>query len=146
MIRTLSAASLAAILLTPISPSSAAEAMPLPLAREVAGKTIELVESKGVYPRRRAEYAQARTALLALVDGDAAQADREAVHDGIRRLLATLDADGHSLLFAPVQYQQMQSATVARNMTRPSAFRLVQTSRGRYCAGRRRRTWAAASR
>ena len=131
MIRTLSAASLAAILLTPISPSSAAEAMPLPLAREVAGKTIELVESKGVYPRSRAEYAQARTALLALVDGDAAQADREAVHDGIRRLLATLDADGHSLLFAQVQYQQMQSATVARNMTRPSAFRLVQTSRGK---------------
>jgi hypothetical protein len=138
MIPTVSAAALAAALLTLAAPSigadptppSQAEAMPLPLAREVVGKTLELVESKGVYPRSQADYAQARTALLALVDGDAVQAEREAVHAGIRKLLATLDADGHSFLATPVQNQQRQSANLARNATRPSAFRLVSTSRG----------------
>ena len=97
MIRTVSAAALAATLLALAAPSAAvdpaadpaADAMPLPLAREVVNKTIELVESKGVYPRSQADYAQARKALLALVDDDVAQADRKAVHAGIRKLLAS---------------------------------------------------------
>jgi len=138
MISTVSAAALAAILLTLAASSGAADpaanpppdAMPLPLARAVVNKTIELVESKGVYPRSRAEYDQARAALLAVVGGTAAQADRNEVHSRIRQLLATLDADGHSLLFTPVQNQQMQSTNLARNAMRPSAFRLVATSRG----------------
>jgi len=138
MISTVSAAALAAILLTLAASSGAADpaanpppdAMPLPLAREVVNKTIELVESKGVYPRSRAEYDQARAALLAVVGTDAAQADRTAVHGGIRTLLATLDADGHSFLSTPVQIQQRQSANMVRNAARPPVFRLVPTSRG----------------
>jgi hypothetical protein len=134
MMRTLSAAALAVTLLALAAPSGAADpaadTMPLPLAREVVNKTIELVESKGVYPRSQVEYDQAKAALLAVLDNSAGQADRTQVHARIRTLLATLDADGHSFLSTPVQIQQRQSANMARNALRPPAFRLVTTSRG----------------
>ena len=74
------------------------DAMPLPLARDVANKTTELVETHGLYPRRQAEYAQARTALLAAVDGHAPDVRRAELYARIRELLATLDADGHSFI------------------------------------------------
>jgi len=107
-----------------------ADPMPMPLAREVVGKTIELVEREGLYPRSQAEYAQARAALLALLDDAASQADRKEVHARIRALLATLDADGHSFLSTPAQAQQRQASNGARNALRPPAFRLLTTSRG----------------
>jgi hypothetical protein len=107
-----------------------ADPMPLPLAREVIGQTIALVDSKGVYPRDRMEYEQAKAQLMLLLSNAPEQVDRAQVHDRIRKLLATLDADGHSLLFAPVQQKQMQTANTANNKRLPSAFQLVSTSQG----------------
>jgi hypothetical protein len=104
--------------------------MPLPLAREVIGQTIALVDSKGVYPRDRMEYEHAKAQLMLVLLNAPEQVDRAQVHDRIRKLLATLDADGHSLLFAPVQQRQMQTANTANNKRLPSAFQLVSTSRG----------------
>jgi len=134
MIRSLWTAAMVAICLTLASVSIAADApadaMPLPLARKVVDMTIELVESRGLYPRSQADYMEAKAELLAALDGGAAQADRKDIHARIRRLLATLDTDGHSFLFTPEQNQWMQSANLESNAKRPSPFRLVTTSRG----------------
>jgi hypothetical protein len=138
MFRNVLAATGGAVLLTLTLSSIAAdqatahlvEDIPMPLARAVVYTTIELVEGGGVYPRQQAEYDQAKVALLETVADRTGQADRKQVHALIGKLLATLDADGHSLLFAPVQQQQMQTANTANNAKLPSAFRLVGTSRG----------------
>ena len=44
----------------------AVDTMPAALAHQVVDRTIELVESKGLYPRRQEEYAQARTEVAAI--------------------------------------------------------------------------------
>lgn len=102
--------------------------MPRALAREVVGKTVELVESKGVYPRRQAEYAQARAELLAAVDGDSAEVDRKDVYRRIGKLLGTLDADGHSFLIAP--RQQLKVWRPPEAGLPPPSFSLVETGHG----------------
>lgn len=52
------------------------ETMSVALAREVVNKTVELVESRGLYPRQQAEYDQAKAALLAAIDGQPTEIDR----------------------------------------------------------------------
>lgn len=137
MIRTgLAAAGIAALLVTGLPAAavdSPAEPMPLPLAREVVGQTIELVESRGVHARRQDDYDRARAALLATLGGAGEeQVDRKAVYGGIRALLATLDADGHSFLVPamPAQNPQPPTAGSERGAQHPPAFSLVSTGRG----------------
>ena len=125
-----SAAVLFALAVPALPADAPAETMPLAMARDIVGRTIALVESKGVYPRQRMEYEQAKVQLMLVLDGAPEQVDRAQLHARIRQLLATLDADGHSLLFAPVQQHRMRSANTARKAALPPAFRLVATSRG----------------
>jgi hypothetical protein len=105
-----------------------AKALPLALAQQVVDQTIGLVESKGVYPRQKEEYAQAKEALLAVVDGKTAEVDEAGLHARIRALLATLDADGHSMLLPAVPPGQPAMPMPAR----PPApqFQVVATQRG----------------
>lgn len=129
------AALVSALLFTVVLPAGAepgaADPMPLLQAREVIGKTIELVEREGVYPRNQAEYDLAKAALLKVVADGAGQPDRKEVQARIRTLLATLDADGHSFLMPAAQAQQNgRPAGMQRDDLRPPAFRLVTTRRG----------------
>jgi len=146
--RTLFAAASAAVLLTLAAPCAGADlpadAMPMPLAREVVTQAIALVDAKGVHPRSQAEYAYAKSQLLLTVANGGEQVDRNEVYGRIRKLLATLDADGHSFLMPaaqkPVQQQgQQQPASqplsqllrgMAGEELRAPSFRLVTTSRG----------------
>jgi hypothetical protein len=110
--------------------------MPLPLARAVAGKTIELVETRAVYPRRQADYDAAKAELLAALDKPGGDIDRRALSMRIARLLDTLDADGHSFVMpargrAPVQGQLQPRAHPVAESQRPSAFQLVATGSGK---------------
>lgn len=137
MIRTvLAAAGFAALFVTTLPAAAAADppadSLPLPLAREVVGKTIELVESRGVHPRRQDDYDRARSALLATLAAGGGEVDRKTVYAGIRAMLATLDADGHSFLIPamPAQTRQQASAVGVRRAQRPPAFSLVSTGRG----------------
>lgn len=137
---TLAAACAAAfVVLTPVAMAAdqalaqLPDAMPQPLAREVAAKAIDLVEREGLYPRRQAEYDQAKAALLAAAGTDAAQVDRKMLYQRTNALLRTLDADGHSFLIPAAQSSQQgqqQFAGMQADALRPPSLRLVTTSRG----------------
>ena len=99
--------------------------MPLALARTVSDQTISLVESKGVYPRRQDEYAQAKKELLAAVDGKAQDVDRADLYAHINKLLATLDSDRHSFLMPPHVPGQYPPPAPRR-----PAFQLIATGHG----------------
>lgn len=79
------------------------DAMPLPLARALVDKTIALVESRGLYPRKQSDYALFKAALLADVDGHIQKVDRMVLYRDINGLLAMLDTGQHphSFLIAP---------------------------------------------
>lgn len=111
---------------------SAAGALPPALAREVVNKTVELVESRGLYPRRQADYDQAKADLLAVFDGAAGDIDRRELYARIQRLLLTLDVDGHSRLRppAPPLPSQGQGHGRAQDAWRAPTFRLLTTSHG----------------
>jgi len=102
--------------------------MPLALARDVTTQAVTLVESKGMYPLRQEDYAQAKQRLLALVDGKAQAVDRGDLYARINGLLATLDTDKHSFVMPPVATGQFTSAATAR--PRVPMFQLVATTRG----------------
>lgn len=113
----------------------AVDTMPAALAHQVVDKTIELVESKGLYPRRRGEYAQVRTELLAVFDGQPAGIARKDLYGRIRKLLGTLDTNGHSFIRpanpqAQGQQEAPQRRVGASEALRPPMFKLVTTSRG----------------
>jgi hypothetical protein len=103
------------------------------LAREVVNKTIELVESKGLYPRQQAEYAQARTELLAALDTQAGGVDSNELYARIRKLLGTLDTNRHSFIVPPgrqLQSKPLQPANAALADLHPPTFKLVTTGHG----------------
>ena len=102
--------------------------LPLALARAVTDRTINLVESRGLYPRLQEEYALAKQELLAAVDGKSTEVDRAALYAHIRRLIDTLDTDGHSFLVAPVAPGQPLFPMPVRPQVAP--FQLVKTSHG----------------
>lgn len=104
------------------------DTVPPALAREVVNKTIELVESKGVYPRQQSEYAQARSELLALLDAQGG-IDRRDLYARISKLLRTLDADGHSIIIPAGKQLHVWRSPQAGAL--PPAFSLVATSHGK---------------
>ena len=108
--------------------ASAAETLPLALARDVTTRAIELVESKGMYPLRQEDYAQAKQRLLAIVDGKAQDVDRVDLYARINGLLATLDTDKHSFVMPPVAPGQFAGAAPAG--PRAPMFQLVAAARG----------------
>jgi hypothetical protein len=109
----------------------AAGALPPALAREVASKTVELVESRGLYPRRRDEYDRAKAELLALIDGPAGDIDRRELYARIQKLLLTLDVDGHSRIRPPAPPSSGQGQGRAPGDPYAPVFSLVTTSHGK---------------
>jgi hypothetical protein len=105
-----------------------ARTMPLAQARDVTNQTIELVESKGLYPIRQEDYAQAKRELMAAVDGNAPDVDRADLYLRINKLLATLDTDHHSFLLPP--RAPGQPLLPAPAGPRVPAFQLVATGHG----------------
>jgi hypothetical protein len=112
-----------------VAQDAPAAALPLELARQVTQRTIELVETKGLAPRQQAEYAQAKAALLALLDDQAAGIERQVLYRAINTLLGTLDVDGHSSILSPQRERQRQRSAAATGLRAPS-FRLVTTANG----------------
>jgi hypothetical protein len=108
------------------------DTMPVPLARQVVDRAIELVESKGLYPRQQSEYAQAKAELLASFDGQPADIGRKDLYGRIRKLLGTLDTNGHSFLMPASRQQQAlpRRQGIVLDDLRPPVFKLVTTSHG----------------
>jgi hypothetical protein len=107
------------------------DTLPRALARTVAHEVVDLVEKNGLYPRRQAEYAEAKAGLLAVVDDGSGDVDRRALYAHVGTLLKTLDADGHSFMMLPAQQQPTtRTSMVQGSALRPPAFRLVTTSLG----------------
>jgi len=100
------------------------------LGREVADRTVELVESHGLYPRRQGEYAQAKTALFAVFDGRPLEIDREEFYARIISMLETLDTNGHTFLIRAHQKLAVQRNQTLPNDLPPPMFQLLQTSKG----------------
>ncbi|MEH6434800.1 S41 family peptidase [Massilia sp. DD77] len=111
----------------------AADLIPTSLAKEVVGRTIELVETNALPPRDPAEYAQAKTALLAVLSAAGEHSDRRALFQHVDTLLGTLDADRHSFIRSPVAMQGQQAARVtALAAAAPvSSFALLDTGGGK---------------
>jgi len=134
MRKSLAALACAALFTTPsfAEPTpAAADTLPRPLARTVAHKVVDLVEKNGLYPRRQADYAEAKAGLLAVVDDGSGDVDRDALYAHVGTLLKTLDADGHSFVMLPArQRQKTRAGMVPDRVLRPPAFRLVATSMG----------------
>lgn len=105
-------------------------AMPPALAREVVNKTVELVESRGLYPRRQDEYVQAKAELLAMLDHQAGDIDRKDLYAGIQKLLLTLDTNGHSFLMPPGRQLQAQRPPKSQDDMGQSTLKLVTTGHG----------------
>jgi hypothetical protein len=113
--------------------------LPLPLAREVAQRTIQLVETKALLPRVPDEYAQAKSSVLALLDQDGGEIDRRELYARLNALLRTLDVDGHSFISSP----SAKSSASATTLSPPRARRNSRWWRPRAapcCAGRRRKS------
>jgi hypothetical protein len=106
------------------------DTMPSALAHQVVDRTIELVESKGLYPRQQAEYAQAKAELLAAFDGQSADVERKDLYGRIRKLLGTLDTNGHSFLIPAGRRLQPPRQDVPLEDLRPPTFKLLTTARG----------------
>ena len=142
MSKTLIAAGCAALLVSSgfvSADDGAVDELPAALAHQVVDRTIELVESKGLYPRRHEEYAQAKTELLAVFDGQPARIVRKDLYGRIQKLLGTLDTNGHTFIRpanpqAQVQVQGPQGQPKQRGSSleelRPPTLKLVTTSRG----------------
>lgn len=130
--KTLIAAGCAALFgMTPVvgAADQPADTVPLALARDVANKTIELVETRALYPRQQAEYAKAKAELLAVLATDTAEVDRSDLYARIPTLLRTLDVDGHSMLVPAVQKPQPARMMMPDDL-RPPMFKLVTTTHG----------------
>lgn len=106
------------------------QAMPLALAQQVVQQTVGLVESRGLYPRQQAEYEQAKAALLAVFDGQPADIERRTLYARIGKLLATLDANGHSFLKPPSRQLQIPRKPAAPDDLPPPIFQLLETAHG----------------
>lgn len=101
MIRTTLATLACALFAAGAARAAGDDSIPHGIAGDVIAKTVELVEKKAVYPRRQAEYDAAKRALLAILSEQPGAVDRTELHARIGRLLATLDADGHSFITPP---------------------------------------------
>lgn len=132
MHRAFGIAVLAAMFLTPaVGAEAPAQTMSVSLAREVASKTVALVESRGLYPRQQAEYNRARMALLAILDSQPLEVDRTELYTRITGLLATLDTNGHSFLIPARHELTVQRTQTASSDLPPATFLVLQTSKGK---------------
>lgn len=132
MHRAFGIAVLAAMFLTPaVGAEAPDQTMSVSLAREVASKTVALVESHGLYPRQHAEYNRARMALLAILDGHPLEVDRTELYTRITGLLATLDTNGHSFLIPARHELTVQRTQSASSDLPPATFQVLQTSKGK---------------
>jgi len=123
---------LAAMFFTPaVGAEAPAETMSVSLAREVASKTVALVESRGLYPRQQAKFDRARMALLAILDGQPLEVDRTELYTRITGLLATLDTNGHSFLIPARHELTVQRTQTASSDLPPATFLVLQTSKGK---------------
>jgi hypothetical protein len=132
MHRAFGIAVLAAMFFTPaVGAEAPAQTMSVSLAREVASKTVALVESRGLYPRQQDEYDRARMALLAILDGPPLEVDRTELYRRITGLLATLDTNGHSFLITARHELTVQRTQTASSDLPPATFQVLQTSKGK---------------
>ncbi|MFC5551697.1 S41 family peptidase [Massilia aerilata] len=134
MIRRFAIATFCAMSCAPSMHAAAADqpaaTLPAPVAHQVVDRTIELVESRGLYPRQQSEYAQARAELLAAFDGEPADIDRKNMYGRIRKLLGTLDTDKHSFIIPAGQTLHAARRPGVQEDLRPPVFTLVMTGRG----------------
>ena len=132
MHRAFGIAVLAAMFFTPaVGAQAPAQTMSVSLARDVASKTVALVESRGLYPRQQAEYDRARMALLAILEGQPSDIDRTELYARITGLLATLDTNGHSFLIPARHELTVQRTQTASSDLPPATFLVLQTSKGK---------------
>ena len=100
-------------------------------AQALALELIHDVETQALRPRVQEEYDVAKAHLLALIDGPAAVESRAAVYGAARRMLSTLDTDGHTLLWSREQTATWQNATQPEAARDSSSVRIVDGQNGR---------------
>ena len=123
---------LAAMCFTPaVGAEAPANTLSASLARDVASKTVALVESRGLYPRQQAEYDRARMALLAMLEGQPSDIDQTELYTRITGLLATLDTNGHSFLIPARRALTTQRTQSTSGDLPPATFQVLQTSQGK---------------
>lgn len=124
---------MAVLLLVAGGVAAAGELPPDPIARdkarEVALRVVALAESEGLPPRSQEEFAQAKSAVLALVDGADGTVDRNALYARINTMLGTLDANGHSHILTPARAQAVARRPMAGALT--PRFAVVDTPAGK---------------
>ena len=103
--------------------------VPRETAREVALRVVALAESEGLPPRSQEEFAQAKGAVLAMVDGADGTVDRNALYARLNAMLGTLDANGHSHILTPTRAQASERRPVAGALT--PRFAVVDTAAGK---------------
>lgn len=124
------AAILAACCAAGASAADTTEQLTAALAREVAQRTLELTETRAVPPRDGADYARAKQALLATLDSHPQGMPRAQLYQAISVLLATLDSNDHSFIWAPVQRQHSEAGNPVQAVHQ-SAFAAVATPHGK---------------
>ena len=72
-------------------------------ARAFANALTQALESKALRPRDQSEYDSATAALYRIAEGEPSTIDRRTVYDASRKLLNTLDTDGHTILLSREQ-------------------------------------------
>lgn len=118
----------AALLCSPFAQASNGS-IEAPIAKALVAKTIEQVEAKALLPASQADYDAARQRLQAFVAGSAASFDRKQLYRVVNAMLATIDSDGHTMLWSREVTQRAERSVPSLDVI-PSQVRVVDTAHG----------------
>ncbi|CAN5347067.1 hypothetical protein BH10PSE17_BH10PSE17_19870 [soil metagenome] len=97
-------------------------------ARALADRMTMLVESQALRPRSADEYAAAKARLYEVLGAEAAPVDRSTLYARARAVLATLDTDGHTLLWSRDEMANWQRATNPEQASDADASEIVTSA------------------
>lgn len=128
--RVMACAGLLATALAAGSADAQTGSMETAVARDLADTLVKDVETEALRPADPAKYEAAKHRLYDVVNAGAPQVDRARVYDAARRLLWTLDTDGHTILWSREQTATWEASTSPAAAAAPQAVRPLRTANG----------------
>ena len=104
--------------------------MDAPLARDFVEKLTQAVEAKALKARDQDQYDQEKAALYRALGDGLISVDRKTMYEASRRLLNTLDTDGHTILWSREQLASFQAATSPTQAAASNVAQSLSTGKG----------------
>jgi len=100
------------------------------LARSFVDKLTQAVEAKALRARNQDQYDHEKAELYRVLGDGSVPVDRKTVYEASRRLLNTLDTDGHTILWSREQLASFQATTSPAQAAASNVARLMPTAKG----------------